>query len=49
VRFAFARLAIVVRLLVARGRGGGVDIRPEDFREQASADGALDLLAVCRR
>ena len=49
VRFAFAKLAVVVRLLVARGRAAATDIRPEDFREQSSADGALDLLAVCRR
>jgi SAM-dependent methyltransferase len=51
VRFAFAKLAVLVRMLVARGPAGAGagDIRPEDFCEQADADGALDLLAVCRR
>lgn len=48
VRWAFARLARLVRLLVARGQGPGADIEPGDFREQPTADGALDLLAVCR-
>jgi SAM-dependent methyltransferase len=49
VRFAFARLAVVVRMLVARRPGAEIAIRPEDFHEQPTADGALDLLAVCRR
>jgi SAM-dependent methyltransferase len=48
VRFAFARLAKLVRVLVARG-GASEGIRPEDFAEARQAEGALDLLAFCRR
>jgi len=47
VRWAFARLARVVRTLIARDEGHGVSIEPDDFFEQSSADGALDLLAIC--
>jgi SAM-dependent methyltransferase len=50
VRWAFARLAVLVRVLVAsRDRQPGRDITPEDFVEQTTVDGALDLLALCRR
>ncbi len=49
VRWAFATLARLVRVLVARGDGVTVDIAPEDFEECDTADGALDLLALCRR
>ncbi len=49
VRWAFACLARMVRTLVARTDRGHVDIGPEDFFEQETADGALDLLALCRR
>lgn len=49
VRWVFAKLARVVRVLVARGQSPGSDIEPSDFREQCTADGAVDLLAVCRR
>jgi 2-polyprenyl-3-methyl-5-hydroxy-6-metoxy-1,4-benzoquinol methylase len=48
VRFAFARLAKVVRRNVARN-GRSADIAPEDFREQATPEGAVDLLALCWR
>jgi SAM-dependent methyltransferase len=48
VRFAFARLAKLVRVLVARD-GAAERIGPEDFAEQPRAEGALDLLALCRR
>jgi SAM-dependent methyltransferase len=48
VKFAFAQLAKLVRRLVAKdGRPAGIG--PEDFHEQASADGAVDLLAICRK
>jgi hypothetical protein len=49
VRWTFGRLAGVVRTLVARDAGPGTDIGPDDFREQPSVEGALDLLAICRR
>ena len=49
VRWAFARLAAVVRVLVARDRKESAAIEPGDFFEQASVDGVLDLLAICRR
>jgi SAM-dependent methyltransferase len=49
VRWAFARLAAVVRVLVARDRKESVGIEPGDFFEQPRAEGAIDLLAVCRR
>jgi hypothetical protein len=48
VKFAFAQLAKVVRRLVAKD-GKPTTIGPEDFQEQASAEGAVDLLAICRR
>lgn len=48
VRFAFAHLAKLVRRLVARD-GTPSAIVPADFREQESPDGAVDLLAICRR
>jgi SAM-dependent methyltransferase len=49
VRWAFARLAAIVRTLIARDGTRVVDIVPEDFFEQPAVDGALDLLAICRR
>jgi 2-polyprenyl-3-methyl-5-hydroxy-6-metoxy-1,4-benzoquinol methylase len=49
VRFAFARLARLVRVLVGRTDRAYGSIGPEDFVEQETADGALDLLALCRR
>jgi len=48
IRWAFARLARIVRTRVADDEGCGLDIEPEDFFEQPGADGALDLLAICR-
>ena len=48
VKFAFAQLAKLVRRLVAKD-GRPTTIEPEDFREQASAEGAVDLLAICRK
>jgi SAM-dependent methyltransferase len=48
VRFAFALFAKLVRRRVARD-GTQAGIGPEDYREQASAEGALDLLAICRK
>jgi SAM-dependent methyltransferase len=49
VRWAFGRLALLVRRQVAQDRAPVAEIVPEDFREQPTADGALDLLAICRR
>jgi hypothetical protein len=49
VRWTFARLARMVRALIARDQGTGSDIGPEDFLEQPGVDGALDLLAICKR
>lgn len=49
VRWTFARLARIVRTLVARDEEAGADIGPDDFLEQPSVDGALDLLAICKR
>jgi len=48
VRWAFARLARIVRKRVAGDEGQRLDIEPDDFFEQSSADRALDLLAICR-
>jgi hypothetical protein len=48
VKFAFAQLAKLVRRLVAKD-GRPAAIGPEDFSEQASAEGAVDLLAICRK
>jgi SAM-dependent methyltransferase len=49
VRWAFARLARLVRTQMARDRVPVSEIEPEDFLEQPTADGALDLLAICTR
>jgi 2-polyprenyl-3-methyl-5-hydroxy-6-metoxy-1,4-benzoquinol methylase len=49
VRWAFARLARLVRTRMARARVPVAEIEPEDFLEQPTADGALDLLAICTR
>ena len=49
VRWAFGRLARLVRTQVARDGAAANDIRPEDFCEQPTADGAIDLLAICER
>ena len=48
VKFAFAQFARLVRRLVATD-AKPAEIGPEDFREQPSAEGAVDLLAVCRK
>jgi len=48
VRWAFARLARLVRTQVARD-GVGVEIEPGDFVDRPTADGAIDLLAICTR
>ena len=49
VRWAFARLARLVRTQMARERVPVSEVGPEDFLEQPTADGALDLLAICIR
>jgi SAM-dependent methyltransferase len=49
VRFAFGRLARLVRLQLARDPVPASEIVPEDYREQPTAAGALDLLALCTR
>jgi SAM-dependent methyltransferase len=49
IRWAFGRLARLVRTLVARKEPADTPIEPGDFLEQPTADDALDLLAVARR
>jgi len=48
-RWAFGRLARLVRTQMARDRVVVSEIELEDFSEQPTADGALDLLAICTR
>lgn len=48
VRWAFARLARLVRGRLATDSGAD-DLRPEDFFEAPTFDGAIDLLAICGR